>query len=391
MSYSFLQEYWWFVVSFLGALLVFLLFVQGGQSLLFGLGKDKVDRRILVNSVGRKWEFTFTTLVTFGGAFFASFPLFYSTSFSGAYWVWTLILFCFIIQAISYEYQNKKGNVLGSKTYQVFLFINGLLAPILIGAAVSTFFFGANFAVDKNAMMDISNFGVTISRWLPYKGFQLHGLEAVFNLWNVVFGLALFFLSRTTALLYFINNVDDNKVVSNSRKRLLVNATVFVILFLAWLTAVLLKNGYAYDPATGKVFMQEYKYFLNFIQMPFVLVTLLIGVVLVLLGIIFTLVNSRFKKGIWFEGIGVVFTALSLLLIAGWNNTCYYPSGVDLTYLQDSLTIRNSSSSMFTLNVMFYVSFLVPFVLAYIVYAWRAIDLHKLTRGEVEDPHSHMY
>lgn len=390
MSYSFLQEYWWFIVSLLGALLVLLMFVQGGQSFFLSLGKDNAERKMLLNSTGRKWEFTFTTLVTFGGAFFASFPLFYSTSFGGAYWVWVLILFCFIVQAVSYEYLNKKGNVWGSKTYQIFLFLNGLLAPILIGAAVSTLFFGANFSVSKDSMIDTASVGYTISRWLPFHGFQLHGLEAVFNIWNVVFGLAILFLSRTTALLYFMNNIDDKALFEKSKKRLSWNAAIFVVLFLAWLGVVLTKEGWSYN-SYGEVFAEPYKYFNNLMAMPLVLVVMLVGVLAVVAGILLTLLKDNFKKGIWIEGLGVVLTALALLLIAGWNNTCYYPSVVTEGYMNHSLNIRNSSSSEFTLKAMFYVSFLVPFVLAYICYAWRAIDIHKLTRSEVEDKDSHLY
>ena len=251
MDYAFFQNYWWFLIALLGALLVFLLFVQGGQSLFFSLGKDLTERRLLVNSVGRKWEFTFTTLVVFGGAFFASFPLFYSTSFGGAYWVWMLILFCFIIQAVSYEYQNKHGNVLGSKTYQIFLFINGLLAPILLGTAVSTFFTGANFAVNRSAIAELSGASQTISTWLPWNGIQLHGLEAVFNLWNVLLGVAVFFLSRTTALLYFINNIDDKSIESKSRSALAWNAAAFLLCFLPYLSFLLTKQGFAVNSETG--------------------------------------------------------------------------------------------------------------------------------------------
>ncbi|KGN69933.1 cytochrome d ubiquinol oxidase subunit II [Porphyromonas sp. COT-239 OH1446] len=389
MSYAFLQEYWWFLVSVLGALLVFLLFVQGGQSLFFSLGKDQIDRKLLVNSVGRKWEFTFTTLVVFGGAFFASFPLFYSTSFGGAYWVWMLILVCFVIQAVSYEYQNKHGNIWGSKAYQIGLFINGLLAPILLGAAVSTFFTGSNFTVNKGAIADLSGASQVISAWVPYQGIQLHGLEAVLNPWNVVFGLAVFFLSRTTALLYFINNISDDKVEGASRKRLAWNAAAFLALFLAYLGFLLTKEGFAVNPETGEIFMQAYKYFNNLIEMPLVLVLFLVGVVLVLVGILLTILKPGFKKGIWYEGVGVVLTALALFLIAGWNNTAFYPSLGE--NLQHSLTIRNSSSSEFTLKAMSIVSLLIPFVLAYMVYAWRALDLHKLTRREVQDPSGHNY
>ena len=371
MDYAFFQNYWWFLIALLGALLVFLLFVQGGQSLFFSLGKDLSERRLLVNSVGRKWEFTFTTLVVFGGAFFASFPLFYSTSFGGAYWVWMLILFCFIIQAVSYEYQNKHGNVLGSKTYQIFLFINGLLAPILLGTAVSTFFTGANFAVNRSAIAELSGASQTISTWLPWNGVQLHGLEAVFNLWNVLLGVAVFFLSRTTALLYFINNIDDKSIESKSRSALAWNAAAFLLCFLPYLSFLLTKQGFAVNSETGEVFMQAYKYAINLYEMPLVAVVMLVGVVLVLAGILLTLLR-----------------VLALFLIAGWNNTSYYPS---VGSLQDSLTIRNSSSSPFTLEVMFYVSFLTPFVLGYMWYAWRALDIHKLTKEEIEDPHAHTY
>lgn len=389
MNYEFFQEYWWFIVSLLGAILVFLLFVQGGQSLFFSLGKDMMDRKLLVNSVGRKWEFTFTTLVVFGGAFFASFPMFYSTSFGGAYWVWMLILVCFVIQAVSYEYQNKHGNIWGSKTYQICLFLNGVLAPILLGTAVSTFFTGANFYIDRTAILITDGTASSaISQWLPYHGVQLHGLEAIFNPWNVVFGVAIFFLSRTTALLYFINNIAEEDMDKVARKRLAWNAVAFLLFFLPYLSFLLTKEGFAVDPEKAEIFMQPYKYFHNLIEMPLVLIVMLIGVVLVLLGIILTLLKPGFKKGIWFEGIGVVLTALALLLIAGWNNTAYYAS---VEYLQHSLTIRNSSSSAFTLKAMSYVSLLVPFVLAYMVYAWRALDLHKITKKEMEDPHGHNY
>lgn len=388
MDYVFFQNYWWFLISLLGALLVFLLFVQGGQSLFFSLSKDTLERRLLVNSVGRKWEFTFTTLVVFGGAFFASFPMFYSTSFGGAYWVWMLILFCFIIQAISYEYQNKLGNVLGAKTYQTFLFINGLLAPILLGTAVSTFFTGANFAINRGAILELGGASQTISTWVPWNGIQLHGLEAVFNLWNVLFGLAVFFLSRTTALLYFINNIEDETVEKKSRGALAWNAGIFLVLFLAYLSFLLTKEGFAVNPETSEVFMQPYKYFYNLVEMPLVAVVMLTGVVLVLAGILLTLLRPGFKKGIWLEGAGVVLTALALFLIAGWNNTAYYPS---VANLQHSLTIRNSSSSPFTLEVMSYVSLAAPFIIAYMWYAWRALDLFKISKKDLQDPHAHNY
>ena len=394
MDYSFLQEYWWLLVSVLGALLVFLLFVQGGQSLFFSIGKEQLERKLLVNSVGRKWEFTFTTLVVFGGGFFASFPLFYSTSFGGAYWVWMLILFCFIIQAVSYEYQNKNGNVLGSKVYQSFLFINGLLAPILLGAAVSTFFTGSTFMVNREAIADLTGASQVISAWLPYKGIQLHGLEAVLNVWNVVLGLAVFFLARTTALLFFINNIDDETIYKRSRSALAWNAAAFLLLFLAYLFFLFTKKGFAYDPANPEVtFLVDYKYWHNLTDMPLVFATFGFGVLLVIWGILLTLLRDGYKKGIWLEGIGVVLTALALFLIAGWNNTSYYPAySTEIPeIINHSLNIRNSSSSPFTLKAMGVVSLLIPFVLAYIIYAWRALDLHKITRKEMLDPNGHNY
>jgi len=394
MTYEFLQHYWWFLVSLLGALLVFLLFVQGGQTFFFSLARNERERLLLVNAMGRKWEFTFTTLVVFGGGFFASFPLFYSTSFGGAYWVWMLILFCFIIQAVSYEYQNKNGNVLGSKVYQSFLFINGLLAPILLGAAVSTFFTGSTFTVNREAIADLTGASQVISAWLPYKGIQLHGLEAVLNVWNVVFGLAVFFLARTTALLFFINNIDDETIYKRSRSALAWNAAAFLLLFLAYLFFLFTKKGFAYDPANPEVtFLVDYKYWHNLTDMPLVFATFGVGVLLVIGGILLTLLRDGYKKGIWLEGIGVVLTALALFLIAGWNNTSYYPaySTAMPEIINHSLNIRNSSSSPFTLKAMGVVSLLIPFVLAYIIYAWRALDLHKITRKEMLDPNGHNY
>lgn len=388
MDYSLMQEYWWFLISLLGALLVFLLFVQGGQSLIFSLGKEPMDRKMLVNSTGRKWEFTFTTLVTFGGAFFASFPLFYSTSFGGAYWVWMLVLLCFVIQAVSYEYQNKHGNVWGSKTYQVFLFLNGVLGPLLLGVAVSTFFTGSYFTVNKASILDLTGGSQVISQWVPYKGFMLHGLEAVFNPWNLVLGVAVFFLSRTTALLYFINNINDVRLHTEANRRLIKNAGAFLVFFLAYIGFLLTTKGFAVDPATGTVSMESFKYLNNFLQMPVILALFLIGVVLVLFGIGKTVMNKNFTKGIWFEGTGVVLTVLALFLVAGWNNTSYYPS---LHELQSSLTIRNSSSSPFTLKAMSIVSLLIPFVLAYIFYTWRALDLRKITKQEMSDSSNASY
>lgn len=375
-TYNILQHYWWFLISLLGGLLVFLLFVQGGQSLLYQLGKNEVQQKMLLNSTGRKWEFTFTTLVTFGGAFFASFPLFYSTSFGGAYWVWILLLLCFVIQAVSYEYQAKKGNLLGKKTYRIFLMINGIGAPILLGTAVGTFFHGAEFIVNKEQITDLAM--PVISSWAnPW-----HGLEAVAVIWNVCLGVALFFLSRVLALLYFINNINDDDIVRRSRKRLIPESALFLVFFLTFLIQLLLTKGFAVNPETGEVFMQPYKYFINLIEMPLVLVFLLVGVVGVLFGIGKSILSANWKKGIWFAGTGTVLTVLCLLLCAGWNHTAYYPSVVDL---QSSLTIENSSSSLFTLRVMSYVSILIPFVLAYIYYAWRSLDLRKINAQEMEE------
>lgn len=368
----------------LGALLVFLLFVQGGQSLLFSLGKTELQQKMMLNSTGRKWEFTFTTLVTFGGAFFASFPLFYSTSFGGAYWVWMLILICFVIQAVSYEYQAKKGNLLGKRTYQVFLIINGVAGPILLGTAVGTFFNGAEFIVNKNQLTDVAM--PVISIWAnPW-----HGLEAALVFWNLCLGLAVFFLSRVLALLYFINNIDDKQLIDRCRRRLIPETALFLVFFLTFLIHTLLQKGFAVNPETQEIFMQPYKYFLNLIEMPAVLVVLLVGVAGVLFGILRTIFSAGWRKGIWFAGTGTVLTVLALLLCAGWNHTAYYPSIADL---QSSLTIANSSSSPFTLKVMSYVSILVPFVIGYIFYAWRSLDLHKINSKEVSEGegHGHAY
>ncbi len=362
--------------------MVFLLFVQGGQSLLFTIGKTELQQKMLLNSTGRKWEFTFTTLVTFGGAFFASFPLFYSTSFGGAYWVWMLILACFVLQAVSYEYQSKKGNLLGKKTYQVFLLLNGILGPILLGTAVGTFFSGAEFVVNKGQLTDVAM--PVISTWAT----TWHGLEAAFVFWNVCLGLAVFFLARIQALLYFINNIDDAEIVKRSRKHLVIETALFLVFFLVFLVHLLLADGFAVDPETKEVYMQPYKYFMNLAEMPAVSVVLLAGVAGVLYGIARTILSGTWKKGIWFSGTGTVLTVLALLLCAGWNNTAYYPSVADL---QSSLTIANSCSSPFTLKVMSYVSLLVPFVLGYIFYAWRALDLRKISGEEMQEKDTHAY
>ena len=375
-TYIFLQHYWWFVVSLLGALLVFLLFVQGGNSLLFCLGKTEEQKKMMINSTGRKWEFTFTTLVTFGGAFFASFPLFYSTSFGGAYWLWMIILFSFVLQAVSYEFQSKAGNLLGKTTYRTFLVINGVVGPVLLGGAVATFFTGSNFYINKGNIADAAM--PVISQWAN----GWHGLDALLNPWNVVLGLAVFFLARILGALYFINNINEDDLVKRCRRALWGNTALFLVFFLAFVIRTLLADGYAVRPETGEVFMEPYKYLTNFLQMPVVLLVFLVGVVAVLWGIIRTLWKPAFDKGIWFAGAGTVITVLALLLVAGYNNTAYYPSTHDL---QSSLTLANSCSSQFTLKVMAYVSILVPFVLAYIFYAWRSIDNRKIDAKEMEE------
>ena len=381
MDYTFLQQYWWFLVSLLGALLVFLLFVQGANSLVFSLGSNDEERRLIVNSTGRKWEFTFTTLVTFGGAFFASFPLFYSTSFGGAYWLWMLILFSFVLQAVSYEFQNKLGNLLGTRTFQWFLVINGILGPLLLGGAVATFFNGSNFVVAKENLVD-GFASPVISSWANGS----HGLDALLDPWNLVLGFAVFFLARVLGILYVMNNVNDENIRSRGSVRLIGAAVPFVVLFVAFLVRTLCKDGYAYDPASGVIMMEPYKYLNNFIDMWYLSVVLLAGVALVLYGIIRTVVSKTYICGIWPVGIGTVLTVLALLLSAGWNNTAYYPSNADL---QSSLTIANSCSSYFTLSTMAVVSILIPFVLAYIVYAWYSIDKKKLDKQEIATDESY--
>ena len=380
-TYLFLQNYWWFIVSLLGALLVFLLFVQGGNSLLFRLGRTDEERTLLVNSTGRKWEFTFTTLVTFGGAFFASFPLFYSTSFGGAYWLWMIILFSFVLQAVSYEFQSKLGNLLGKRVYQYFLVINGVLGPVLLGAAVATFFNGSNFVVDKANMTE--EMMPVISRWAN----GWHGLDAFADPWNIILGLAVFFLARLLGNLYFINNIRDEELIPRCRRQLITDAVPFLIFFLAFVIRTLLKEGYAVNPDTQIITMEPFKYFHNLVEMPLLLVLFLFGVVGVLFGLVKSIVSSVYTKGIWFTGIGTVLAVLALLLMVGYNHTAYYPSTADL---QSSLTLANSCSSQFTLKTMAYVSILVPFVLAYIVYAWRAIDRKPINKEELEkDGHAY--
>lgn len=380
-EYLFLQHYWWFIVSLLGAILVFLLFVQGGNSLVYSLGRTEQERRMIMNSTGRKWEFTFTTLVTFGGAFFASFPLFYSTSFGGAYWLWMIILFSFVLQAVSYEFQSKEGNLLGKKAYRAFLIANGVVGPLLLGGAVATFFTGSEFLINKGNMTN--ELMPVISQWAN----GWHGLDALANPWNLVLGLAVFFLARVLGILYIMNNVADENLRSRGSVQLVGNAACFVLLFVIFLIYVVLKEGYAVDPATGVISMEPYKYLHNLLDMWYVLIALLVGVVLVLYGIVRTVVSKTYIQGIWPVGIGVVVTVLSLLLCAGWNHTAYYPSTADL---QSSLSITNSSSSLFTLRTMAYVSVLVPFVLAYIVYAWRSIDRKKIDADELKQE-EHLY
>ena len=383
MTYNFLQHYWCFIVSLLGALLVFLLFVQGANSVAGSLGGSEEGRRLVYNSTGRKWEFTFTTLVTFGGAFFASFPLFYSTSFGGAYWLWMAILFTFVLQAVSYEFQNKIGNFLGPKTFQFFLTLNGILGPLLLGGAVATFFEGSNFLIEKNNMIDPAALTPVISRWANAS----HGLDALLNPWVLVFGFAVVFLARILGILYIMNNVNDADIHARGRKQLIGAAVPFLLLFVAYLIHLLLKDGFAYNDE-GIIYMEPYKYLTNLIDMWYLLIILLIGVALVLYGLWTEIVNSKSvnSKSIWFAGSGTVLTVLALLLCSAWNHTAYYPSTADL---QSSLTIANSCSSEFTLRTMFYVSFLVPFVLAYIVYAWRAIDSKKLDREEIKSDHAY--
>ena len=375
MTYECLQQYWWFLVSLLGALLVFLMFVQGANSMIFSLGANDVERRLIVNSTGRKWEFTFTTLVTFGGAFFASFPLFYSTSFGGAYWLWMIILFSFVLQAVSYEFQNKLGNLLGARTFQWCLIANGILGPLLLGGAVATFFNGSNFIVSKDNMLD-GGLQPVISSWANAS----HGLDALLDPWNLILGLAVFFLARVLGILYIINNVNDENIRCRGSVRLVGTAVPFVILFVAFVVRLVLKDGYAYDPITGVISMEPMKYLHNLCDMWYVTIVLVVGVVTVLYGIIRTIVSKTYIAGIWPAGIGTVLTVLALLLCAGWNNTAFYPSNADL---QSSLTIANSCSSEFTLQVMSVVSILVPFVLAYIIYAWYSIDKKKLDKEEL--------
>lgn len=382
ITYSFLQQYWWFLVSLLGALLVFLMFVQGANSLIFSLGHTAEERRMVINSTGRKWELTFTTLVTFGGAFFASFPLFYSTSFGGAYWLWMIILFSFVLQAVSYEFQNKLGNFLGPKTFQWCLIINGVVGPLLLGGAVATFFNGSNFIIEKNNLVDVEGVTPIISSWANAS----HGLDALLDPWNLIFGLAVFFLARILGILYVMNNVNSENIRSRGSVRLIGVTVPFLLLFVAFLVRTLLKDGYAYNPETGVIFLEPMKYLHNLLDMWYLVAIILVGVVLLLYAIVKTVVSKTYIGGIWPAGVGVVLVVLALLLCAGWNNTAYYPSNIDL---QSSLTIENSCSSEFTLRTMALVSILIPFVLAYIAYAWWSLDKKKIDEKDVKEGHAY--
>lgn len=374
ITYEFLQNYWWFLISLLAGLLVFLLFVQGGNALIFLAGRSERERELILNSTGRKWELTFTTLVTFGGAFFASFPLFYSTSFGGAYWVWVLILITFVLQAVSYEFQGKAGNILGKTTFRVFLTLNGCLAPLLIGTAVGTFFTGSAFYVDKSAVGVIA--APTISRWAN----GWHGLEAVANPFNVEFGLMVMLLTVSLGAMYLINNIDDEKLAQQLRRSLVYSFGLFLVMFVVVLGQILTMDGFAVD-ASGEVYMESYKYLQNFLSMPVVLALLLIGGVLVVAGVATTLLRKGFTRGIWLSGPGTVLAVMALFMVVGYNDTSYYPSTADLSA---SLTLANSSSSEFTLRTMAIVSLIIPFVLAYIAYFWRQMDKRSLTTEELE-------
>lgn len=374
-SILFYQHYWWFLISLLASLLVFLLFVQGGQTLISRLGKKPLEQTMIVNSLGRKWELTFTTLVVFGGGFFASFPLFYSTSFGGAYWLWMIILFSFIVQAVSYEFRSRKGNLLGTKTYDAFLYLNGLVGVVLLGVAVATMFTGSDFTVSRDNILNRSM--PVISSW----GNRWHGLEAIASPVNLLLGFALFFLARVQASLYFMNNIDSEDIFKRSKRQVLINAVPFLVLFITFMVIIFLRNGYSVNPETGVISVVSYKYFINMVEMPWNAAIFLAGVVLVLYAIVRTLFSKHYTCGIWFSGIGTILVVLSLLFMAGYNNTPYYPSATDM---QSSLTVYNSSSSFFTLKVMSIVSLVIPVVVAYIYYAWRSMDKKSITPEEME-------
>ena len=375
MTYTFLQHYWWFIVSLLGALLVFLMFVQGANSLSSSLAKNDMESRMILNSTGRKWEITFTTLVTFGGAFFASFPLFYSTSFGGAYWLWMLILFTFVVQAVSYEFQNKLGNILGRRTFNACLYINGVFGPFLLGVAVATFFNGANFTIEKG---NLTSLQPIISSWAN----DSYGLDALLDPWNILFGLAVLYLVRSLGILYLMNNIEDENIRSRGSVRLVGTFSVFLVLFIVFIVRTLMKEGLQWNAESGTFEVVSLKYLHNLLEMWYLLIPLALGLVSLLYGVVRTIISKKYICGIWYAGIGVVLVVLVLLLCAGWNNTAYYPSLADVN---SSLTISNSCSSEFTLRTMFYVSLLVPFVLAYIVYVWRAMDRKKITKEEMSE------
>ena len=375
MTYTFLQHYWWFIVSLLGALLVFLMFVQGANSLSSSLAKNDMESRMILNSTGRKWEITFTTLVTFGGAFFASFPLFYSTSFGGAYWLWMLILFTFVVQAVSYEFQNKLGNILGRRTFNACLYINGVFGPFLLGVAVATFFNGANFTIEKG---NLTSLQPIISSWAN----DSYGLDALLDPWNILFGLAVLYLVRSLGILYLMNNIEDENIRSRGSVRLVGTFSVFLVLFIVFIVRTLMKEGLQWNAESGTFEVVSLKYLHNLLEMWYLLIPLALGLVSLSYGVVRTIISKKYIGGIWYAGIGVVLVVLVLLLCAGWNNTAYYPSLADVN---SSLTISNSCSSEFTLRTMFYVSLLVPFVLAYIVYVWRVMDRKKITKEEMSE------
>lgn len=384
MTLEYLQNYWWVLISVLGAILVFMLFVQGGQSMLLG-ARNEARRELIVNSMGRKWELTFTTLVVFGGAFFASFPLFYSTSFGGAYWLWILILFSFVVQAVSYEYRRKRGNLYGTRVYDLFLFLNGWVGCLLLGVAVSMFFFGADFTVVRGNLLDSAS--PVISQWAP-----THGFEAIFNWKNLVLGVAVIFLARMMACLYMMNNITDDRSFFDSLKnKAFINGGIFVVFFLWFLTMVLTTDGYTVKTGEygtiASIELTPYFYFKNFCHLWWAAVTLLVGVVAVLYGLLRSVLSERWTKGVWYAGIGVFLTVASLFWVAGFGDSAFYPS---LTDPMSSLTIRNSSSSEFTLTAMSYVSIIIPFVLGYICYVWASMDRRKLTASELETT-SHKY
>ena len=375
ITYEFLQQYWWFLISLLGGLLVFLFFVQGGNALIFLVGKSELDRQLLVNSTGRKWELTFTTLVTFGGAFFASFPLFYSTSFGGAYWVWILILITFVFQAVSYEFQSKAGNLLGKNAFRLFLMLNGLLAPFLIGTAVGTFFTGSPFVVNKNAVADAG--APVISRWVGEWG----GLEAVSNAFNLCFGHLVMFLAIVLGALYAINNIYSEPLLKKIRKCLLRVFICFLVVLVLVLVQLFTMDGFGVN-AQGMISMVENKYLMNLIEMPMVLGMFLVGAVLLVAGVVMTILKPNFYRGIWLAGPGTVLVVMALFVLVGYNGTAYYPSNADL---QSSLTLQNSSSSEFTLTCMSIVSLIIPFVVAYIAYFWRKMDIRSITSEELKN------